>query len=47
MEWAYLGVVGETRMTNDDDLNALTPTQLTANGSIIDLRTEESYADMT
>ena len=36
----------EIKVINDDDLNALTLTQLTANESIIDLRTEEPYADM-
>ena len=35
---------GEIRIINGDDLNALT--QLTANESIIGLRTEEPYADM-
>ena len=37
---------GETDIVNDDDLNALTLTQLTANGSIMDLRSEESFANM-
>ena len=32
---------GEIKMINGDDLNALTLIQLTANGSIMDLRTEE------
>ena len=37
---------GEIRIINDDDLNALTLTQLTANGSVINLTTEESFANM-
>ena len=37
---------GEIKTINDDDLNALTLTQLTANESIIDLRTEESVDNM-
>ena len=36
----------EITSTSDDDLTALALTQLTANASIIDLRTEESHADM-
>ena len=36
---------GEITFINDDDLNALTLTHLTANGSIIDLRTQESVAN--
>ena len=35
---------GEINNINDDDLSALALTQLTANGSIIDLRTMESVA---
>ena len=31
---------------SDDDLNAVTLTQLSANRSIIDVRTEGSYVDM-
>ena len=38
---------GEIRIINDGDLNALALTQLTANGSIIDLRTEGSVANMS
>ena len=37
---------GEITIISDDDLNALTLTQLTANESIIDLRTVESFANM-
>ena len=37
---------GEIRTINDDDLNALTLTQLTANEYIIELRTVESFANM-
>ena len=37
---------GEIKIINDDDLNSITLTQLSANRSIIDLRTEEPYADM-
>ena len=37
---------GEINMISDDDLNSLTLTQLSANRSIIDLRTEEPYAYM-
>ena len=37
---------GETTIINDDDLNALTLTQLTTNEYIIDLRTEISFANM-
>ena len=37
---------GEIKVKNDDDLNSLTLTQLSANRSIIGLRTEESYADV-
>ena len=37
---------GEIKIVNDDDLNSLTLTQLSSNRSIIDLRTEEPYADM-
>ena len=37
---------GEITTINGDDLNALTLTQLTANQSIIDLRTEESFANL-
>ena len=37
---------GEIIITNDDDLNTLTLTQLTANQYIIDLRTVESSASM-
>ena len=37
---------GEIININGDDLNALTLTQLTTNKSIIDLRTEETFANM-
>ena len=37
---------GEIKTINGDDLNALTLTQLTANETIIGLRTEESFANM-
>ena len=37
---------GEIRIVSGDDLHALTLTQFTANGSIIDLRTEISFANM-
>ena len=37
---------GEITTISDDDLNALTLTQLTANESIIDLRTVDSFANM-
>ena len=37
---------GEIRILTDDDSNALTLTQLTANESIIDSRTVESFANM-
>ena len=43
---AYLFRCGEIKIKNDDDLNSLTLTQLSANRNIIHLRTEESYADM-
>ena len=41
----HLGVMKQNNI-NDDDLNALTLTQVTATEHIIGLRTEESYADM-
>ena len=37
---------GDIKIINDDDFNALTLTQLTANESIIDLRTEGPFANM-
>ena len=37
---------GEIKAISDDDLNALTLTQLTANESTIDLRTVESFANI-
>ena len=37
---------GEIKTISDGDLNALTLTRLTANEYIIDLRTEESFANM-
>ena len=37
---------GEIIIIIDDDLNTLALTQLTANEPIIDLRTEESFANM-
>ena len=37
---------GEIKIENDDDLNGLTLTQLAANENIIDLRAEESFANM-
>ena len=37
---------GEIQVISDDDLNALTLTQLTATESIIDLRTDDSFANM-
>ena len=36
---------GELKIQSDDDLNSLTLTQLTANASIIGLRTEESFTN--
>ena len=43
---AYLFRYREIRIKNDDDLNCLSMIQLTANESIIDLRTEETFANM-
>ena len=42
---AYLFRCGEIRIKNDDDLNCLSMIQLTANESIIDLRTEDTFAN--
>ena len=42
---AYAFRRGEVNIKNDDDLNSLTLTQLAANEYIIDLRTEESFAN--
>ena len=43
---AYVFRCGEIKIKNDDDLNSLTLTQQAANESTIDLRTEESSANM-
>ena len=43
---AYLFRCGEIKVKSDDDLNSLTMTQLAAHESIIDLRTEESFASV-
>ena len=43
---AYLFRCGEIKIKNDDGLNCLSLIQLTANESIIDLRTEETFANM-
>ena len=43
---AYVFRCGEIKIKNDDDLNCLSMIQLTANESIIDLRTEETFANM-
>ena len=43
---AYVFRCGEIRIKSDDDLNCLSLIQLTANDSIIDLRTEQSFANM-
>ena len=43
---AYLFRCGEIRNKSDDDINCLSMIQLTANESIIDLRTEDTFANM-
>ena len=43
---AYVFRCGEIKIKSDDDLNSLTLTRLMANESIIDLRTEETFANM-
>ena len=43
---AYLFRCGEIRIKNDDDLNCLSMVQLTANESIMGLRTEGTFAKM-
>ena len=43
---AYVFRCGEIKIQNDDDLHSLTLTQLAANENTIDLRTEESFANM-
>ena len=43
---AYVFRCGEIKIKNDDDLNSLTLTQLAANESTIDLRTEKPFDNM-
>ena len=43
---AYVFRCGEVKIKSDDDTSSLTLTHLTASESIIDLRTEETFAHM-